>query len=248
LSAIKTTNLTIQYILENAAMSIAGIYQMDDDGVINPDTINLVPGTVIPKAPNSAGLQPIRQAGSMDFGNFVLSDMRTNIKKALYNDMLGNPERTPASATEIAERMADLSRRIGSAFGKLQAEMVQPILQRVVFILKKQGRIELPTLNGNQVKIRSVSPLAQSQANADITAIARWLELIQTQFGPQVTNLLINAEETAAHLAKKYGVPDSLIRDPDERRQIIEAAQQMAQMQQQMPQQPQQGMTNEQAN
>jgi glutathione S-transferase len=114
--------------------------------------------------------------------------------------------------------------------------------------LKKQGRIELPTLNGNQVKIRSVSPLAQSQANADITAIARWLELIQTQFGPQVTNLLINAEETAAHLAKKYGVPDSLIRDPDERRQIIEAAQQMAQMQQQMPQQPQQGMTNEQAN
>ncbi len=248
LSAIKTTNLTIQYILENAAMSIAGIYQMDDDGVINPDTINLVPGTVIPKAPNSAGLQPIRQAGSMDFGNFVLSDMRTNIKKALYNDMLGNPERTPASATEIAERMADLSRRIGSAFGKLQAEMVQPILQRVVFILKKQGRIELPTLNGNQVKIRSVSPLAQSQANADITAIARWLELIQTQFGPQVTNLLINAEETAAHLAKKYGVPDSLIRDPDERRQIIEAAQQMAQMQQQMPQQSQQGMTNEQAN
>ena len=162
--------------------------------------------------------------------------------------MLGNPERTPASATEIAERMADLSRRIGSAFGKLQAEMVQPILQRVVFILKKQGRIELPTLNGNQVKIRSVSPLAQSQANADITAIARWLELIQTQFGPQVTNLLINAEETAAHLAKKYGVPDSLIRDPDERRQIIEAAQQMAQMQQQMPQQSQQGMTNEQAN
>ena len=34
-------------------MAIAGIYQMDDDGVINPDTINLVPGTVIPKAPNS---------------------------------------------------------------------------------------------------------------------------------------------------------------------------------------------------
>ena len=248
LSAIKTTNLTVESILNNAAMAISGIYQMDDDGVINPDTINLVPGTVIPKAPNSAGLQPIRQAGSMDFGNFVLSDMRTNIKKALYNDMLGNPERTPASATEIAERMADLSRRIGSAFGKLQAEMVQPILQRVVFRLKKQGRIELPTLNGNQVKLRSVSPLAQSQANADITAIARWLELIQTQFGPQVTNLLINAEETAAHLAKKYGVPDSLIRDPDERRQIIEAAQQMAQMQQQMPQQPQQGMTNEQAN
>ena len=118
-------------------MAISGIYQMDDDGVINPDTINLVPGTVIPKAPNSAGLQPIKQAGDLNFTNFVLSDMRQNIKRALYNDMLGNPDRTPASATEVAERMADLSRRMGSAFGRLQAEMVQPVLQRVVYIFKK---------------------------------------------------------------------------------------------------------------
>ena len=60
LSSIKTTNLTIQLILENAQMSISGIYQMEDDGVINPDTINLVPGTIIPKAMGSAGLQPIQ--------------------------------------------------------------------------------------------------------------------------------------------------------------------------------------------
>src|SRR5210317_2143319 len=66
LSDIKTTNLTIQLILENAQMAISGIYQMDDDGIINPDTINLVPGTIIPKAPNSQGLQPIRAAGNFD--------------------------------------------------------------------------------------------------------------------------------------------------------------------------------------
>ena len=70
--------------------------------------------------------------------------------------MLGDPNRTPASATEVAERMADLSRKIGSAFGRLQAEMVQPVLQEAVYILKKQGRIEMPTVNGREVKIRSV--------------------------------------------------------------------------------------------
>ena len=121
LSAIKTTNLTIELILENAQMAISGIYQMEDDGVINPDTLNLVPGTVIPKAVGSSGLTPIQSAGSFDVANLVLSDMRLNIKRALYNDMLGHPDRTPASATEVAERMADLSRRIGSAFGRLQA-------------------------------------------------------------------------------------------------------------------------------
>jgi hypothetical protein len=232
LSAIKTTNLTIELILENAQMAISGIYQMEDDGVVNPDTISLVPGTVIPKAAGSRGLEPIRAAGSFDVANLVLSDMRLNIKRALYNDMLGNPDRTPASATEVAERMADLSRRIGSAFGRLQAELVQPVLQRVVYILKKQGRIELPTINGREVKVRSVSPLAQAQANQDITSVARWLELVQATFGPQVVQILIDSEETAAYLGKKFGVPDSLIRDLEERRQLVALAQQYAQTQQ----------------
>ena len=233
LSAIKTTNLTIQLILENAQMAISGIYQMDDDGIINPDTINLVPGTIIPKSPTSGGLQPVQAAGRFDVADIVLSDMRLNIKRALYNDMLGNPDRTPASATEVAERMADLSRRIGSAFGRLQAELVQPVLQRVIHILKKQGRIDLPTVNGREVKIRSVSPLAQAQSNQDITAVANFLEMVNTYFGGDMTNLLIDTEGAAVHLAKKFGIPDNLIRDENQRKEIVAMMQQMQALQQQ---------------
>jgi len=236
LSAIKTTNLTVEMILENAQMAISGIYQMEDDGVINPDTINLVPGTIIPKAMGSAGLQPIQAAGSFDVAQLVLGDMRSNIKRALYNDMLGDPNRTPASATEIAERMADLSRRIGAAFGRLQVELVQPVLQRVVYILKKQGRLEVPTINGREIKIRSVSPLAQAQANQDITSVSRFLELANGAFGPEAINVLINTEETAAYLAKKFGIPDNLVRDEQEREQILALMQQMQQSQAQAPQ------------
>lgn len=233
LSAIKTTNLTIELVLENAQMAISGVYQMDDDGIINTDTINLVPGTIIPKAMGSAGLQPIKNAGNFDVANLVLGDMRNNIKRALYNDMLGDPNRTPASATEVAERMADLSRRIGSSFGRLQAEMVQPILQRVVYILKKQGKIEMPSINGREVKVRSVSPLAQAQANQDISAVSRYLQLVGGTFGPEILNLLINSEDVALYLAKKFGVPDTLVRDSVEREQLLQAAQQFAQAQQQ---------------
>ena len=233
LSAIKTTNLTIELVLENAQMAISGIYQMDDDGVMNTDTINLVPGTIIPKAMGSAGLQPIRAAGDFNVANLILNDMRNNIKRALYNDMLGDPNKTPASATEVAERMADLSRRIGSAFGRLQAEMVQPILQRVVHILKKQGRIEVPTLNGREVKVRSVSPLAQAQANQDITSVSRYLQMVGGTFGPEVLNLLIKSEDVAVYLAKKFGVPDSLVRDGVEREALVQAAQKYQQAQQQ---------------
>jgi hypothetical protein len=243
LSAIKTTNLTIELILENAQMSISGIYQMEDDGVVNPDTIQLVPGSIIPKAMGSQGLQPINAAGRFDVAQLVLNDMRLNIKRALYNDMLGDPNKTPATATEVAERMADLSRRMGSAFGRLQAELVQPVLQRVIYILKKQGRIDLPTVNGREIKIKSVSPLAQAQANQDISSVARFLELVGGTFGPEMLQLLIDGEQVAIHLARKFGVPESLIRDEDQRRQIAAMAQQMAMQQQQqgMPIEQQQG-------
>ena len=234
LSAIKTTNLTVELILENAQMSISGIYQMEDDGVVNPDTIQLVPGSIIPKAMGSQGLQPINAAGRFDVAQLVLSDMRLNIKRALYNDMLGDPDKTPATATEIAERMADLSRRMGSAFGRLQVELVQPVLQRVIYILKKQGRIEIPTVNGREVKIKSVSPLAQAQANQDISSIARFLQLIGGTFGPEMLNMLINQETTSLHLAKKFGIPEGLIRDAEERNQIVAMMQQAAQQQQGM--------------
>ena len=194
------------------------------DGVVNPDTIQLVPGSIIPKAMGSNGLQPIQSAGKFDVAQLVLSDMRLNIKNALYNDMLGNPDRTPASATEVAERMADLSRRMGAAFGRLQSEL---------YILKKQGRIELPTVNGREVKIRATSPLAQAQANQDITTVARFLEMVGGVFGPEMLQLLIDGEESAIYLAKKFGVPERLIRDKEQRKQIAALAQQAAQQQQQ---------------
>ena len=55
MGAIKTCNLTIELILQNAQMSVSGVYTYEDDGVINPDNISLVPGSLIPVAPGSRG-------------------------------------------------------------------------------------------------------------------------------------------------------------------------------------------------
>ena len=160
--------------------------------------------------------------------------MRTNIKKALYNDMLGQPnQKTPMSATEVAERMADLSRQIGSAFGRLQAELVNPVLQRVVYILKKQGRIKIPVINGREIKIRSSSPLAQAQQQQDVATLDRFLGLIQARVGPQLLNILIKQDVAAKFIAKKLGVPEELIRSNEEMAEAAQQLQQFAQTQQQ---------------
>ncbi len=236
MSAIKTTNLTIELILENAQMNISGIYQLEDDGVINPDNISLVPGTIIPVAPGSRGLVPINGAGRFDVAQLVLDDMRQNIRKALYMETLGPTKGTPMSATEVAERMADLSRQIGSSFGRLQSEFIMPLIRRVIYILKKQGRIELPSLNNKEIKIVPESPFSRAQNEQDIADVNRFNATLGQTFGPQVLNLIVKQEEVARYLAEKMNLPEKLIRDAAEQQQVVQQMQQVMQ---------QQGGTNE---
>ena len=236
MSAIQTTNLTIELILENAQMNISGIYQLEDDGVINPDNIQLVPGTIIPVAPGSRGLVPINGAGRFDVAQLVLDDMRQNIRKALYMETLGPTKGTPMSATEVAERMADLSRQIGSSFGRLQSEFIMPLIRRVIYILKKQGRIELPSLNNKEIKIVPESPLSRAQNEQDIADVNRFNATLGQTFGPQVLNLIVKQEEVARYLAEKMNLPEKLIRDAAEQQQVVQQMQQVMQ---------QQGGTNE---
>ena len=64
--------------------------------------------------------------------------------------------------------------------------------------------------------------------------------MVQQRVGPQLLNVLVKQDEVAKYVAKKLGVPESLIRTQEE---MQEAAQQMQQMM--MQQQGQQAQTEE---
>ena len=229
MAAIKTTNLTVELILQNAQMAISGVYTFEDDGVVNPDNIQLVPGSLIPVSPGSRGLVPISAAGNFDVAQLVLQDMRQNIKKALYMETLGRPEGTPMSATEVSERMADLSRQIGSSFGRLQNELIEPLLRRIIRILTKQGRIEIPRIDNREVTVISQSPLSQAQHQQDVATVNNFNAILAQTFGPQILNMIVKQDEVARYLAEKLGLPEKLIRDSNEQQALVSELQNMAQ-------------------
>jgi hypothetical protein len=230
---IKTLNLTVELTLENAEKAIAGMWQADDDGVLNPNTVRLVPGTIIPKAPGSAGLQPLESPGRFDISEFILSEMRHNINKAMFAETLGKPEGTPMSATEVAARQADLARTIGAPYGRIISELVKPLIRRLLFLRRAQGRIQLPRLSSRIIQIKSISPLARAADFERITNIDRFLEMMLARFGPQMLNLLVKGEETGAQLSKLFGVPETLIRTEVEQQQLAKAVAAAAQQAQQ---------------
>lgn len=227
LPAIRTCNLTVQLILENAEMALGGMYQADDDGVVNPDNITVEPGTIVTIAPGSQGIRPIESAADFNVSQLVLGDMRQNIKRALYNEMLGDPNRSPKSATEVATRMSHLARQIGSSYGRLRSELIEPYLQRVIYLLRKRGIIELPTLNRRVIQPVPANPFAMAQKLEEVQDIDRFLALVQGRFGPEVMNLYVNGEAIVPMIAEKMRIPGRVIRSPQERAQFVQQAAQL---------------------
>lgn len=211
---IKTANKVVELILKNAAIAVTGIWQADDDGVLNPATIRLEPGTIIPKAVGSAGLTPLKPANDMNLSNIVLDQMRERIRHALMVDMLGQPDKPNMSATEVIERSLDMARLLGATYGRLQSELLTPLALRAVTILQRRGEIAKFEIDGRVVELDYTSPLARHRAKREAAQMADWVSKINL-LGPEALQLL-DPVKAARHLASVYGVPADLLRDPVE--------------------------------
>lgn len=220
--AIRVANLVAQLTLENAELAIAGLYFYEDDGVINPDNVLLRPGTMVPVAPGSGGIRQFNSSSDFNVGDLIYSRLQENIKKGLFNETLGRTDTTPMSATEVAQRMADLSRQIGSAFGRLQVEFINQVINRCLYVLKRRGIIDLPTVNGKLVKIVATSPLSQAQAVEEINATTNWLTTISQFYGPEGLNLYTDGSEVARYTQDKFGVPERLFRNEESRAKMVQ--------------------------
>ena len=206
---IKTANKVVELILKNASIAVTGIWLADDDGVLNPANIKLTPGSIIPKAVGSAGLTPLQAPGRFDVSQLVLDDLRARIRHTLLTDRLGPVASGKMTATEVLERTAEMSRLLGAMFGRLQAELLNPLVHRATAILRRRGELPGFAIDGRLVELQARAPLARLQARDDVQNVLLWLDTI-TRLGPAATPT-INVAETARWLALQLGVPDELV-------------------------------------
>jgi Bacteriophage head to tail connecting protein len=219
---IKTVNKVVELVLKNASIAVTGIWLADDDGVLNPANIKLVPGSIIPKAVGSSGLTPLQAPGRFDVSNLVLDDLRARIRHTLLIDRLGPVGSAQMTATEVIARASEMTRLLGATYGRLQAELLTPLLTRAIAILRRRGEIPDISLDGRTVDLQYKSPLARSQARQDVQETMLWLETT-AQMGAQATGV-VDHPATARWLGDRLGVPGHLIRDVDSPVLLAEAA------------------------
>ena len=229
---IKTLNKVVELTLKNASISIGGVFTAVDDGVLNPQTISIIPGAVIGVSsnggPRGPSLAPLPRSGDANLSQIVSNDLRTNIKKTLLDESLAPENMSARSATEINAKLSELSQNLGSAFGRLISETMFPIVRRTLELMDEMGMIDLPLkVNGLEVTVVPISPLAMANNAEKLNEVLQFMQIAQ-QLGP-MGQTLIKMDAIGDYVADQLGIPASLRTTPQERQQIQQQMMQAAQ-------------------
>ncbi len=206
---IKTANKIVELVLKNASIAVTGIWQADDDGVLNPANIQLKPGSIIPKAIGSRGLQALEMPGRFDVSELMLESLQARIRHALLNDKLGPITGPRMTATEVIERAAQMSLILGATYGRLQTELLTPLIKRAFHILRRRGEIPDIALDSRLVVVDYRSPLARSQGQRNVQNTLSWLNSALAM-GAEAAET-VNVPQAVRFLAEALGVPSDLV-------------------------------------
>lgn len=241
---VKMLNDLKRMNLAAADLAIAGMWIAEDDGVLNPRTVKVGPRKII-VANSVDSMKPLQTGSNFELSDVMIEKLQAGIRKALMADQL-QPQDGPAmTATEVHVRVGLIRQLLGPMFGRLQAEYLQPLIERCFGLAYRAGVFTPPpeSLQNREFTVRYISPLARAQKLEEVTAIERLhMNLAQiAQVKPDVLDL-IDEDEAVRVLSDALGVPGKVMRDKnavevvrEDRQKQLEAAQQQ-QMQMQMQQ------------
>lgn len=220
---IKTLNKIVEFNLRNAALSISGIYTAADDGVINPYSVKLAPGAIIPVGSNDTrnpSLMPLNRSGDFSLAQLLIQDYRQIINEFMFAQPFGAIQETPVrTATEMGIRNQDLIQTSLSSFGRMQSEMLEPMIKRVVDILVKNGKLPPLRIDGREVTIKFTSPMAKVQDMEEIQNFNQYMQMMGT-LPPDYFEGVIKLEDVPQYIAEKMGIPQKLLRTKAEIEQV----------------------------
>jgi len=204
-----------------------------DDGALNP--VRTVPGGLNFRRSGSDPITPLQTGGNIPIGMEMMNEVRLRIRSAFYIDQLQLQQGPQMTATEVLQRQEEKLRMMGPVLGRLQSEMLGPMVERVFNILNRNNKFPPAPeiLDGAEYDVEYVSPLARAQRQSEANGLLRVFEIgspvIQLQ--PESAQI-INGEDTIRYLGDLFGVPNSLFKSPEEMAQIKQQQQEMMQLQQ----------------
>jgi hypothetical protein len=210
-----------------ANIELFGMWTTTDDG-INQDTLELGPGVLIPVDSNSQQDPTLRPLDLPQRSGMALQSMErkeSSVKQALIRDNLAAIEGSDMTATEVMERQALVAQDMGPAFGRINAEGTDIMVARVIDILSRRGKMPPLRVDGKQVAIKYVSPLARALEMEEVQAIRMLVADAGSMMAiDPAAGARIDTGKALRSIAVKSGAPLDIIRDDAEVEEIMTKA------------------------
>lgn len=236
ISDIKTLNKTVELGLKAGALAISGVFTAVDDGILNVKNIRLQPGAIIPvgsNASNNPSLAPLQSPANFQIEQMLVNEIKQRINEHMLVEPFGNINDTSVrSATEMNIRQNDFIQTSVASFSRLQTELLSKIVNKVIYILKKNGKIPEMTVDGKEVKVKYSSPIAKMQGIEEIQNFTQFMEIMQT-VPPDVIQTAIKFDKIPDYIADALSMDKSLLRNDEERKELTEKNIEMQSMMQQ---------------
>ena len=237
-SAMKKTNL------KQGNKAVDPVLLAHDDNILNGE-VDLRPGAVNYGGVDKQGralIQPLR-GGDFRVAEALLQDERRDIEDSffvtLFQILTDTPEMT---ATEVMERVAEKASLLSPTMGRLQSELLGPVIEREIDLLSEMGVLpdmppELVEAQG-EYEIVYTSPLAKSMYAEEVSGFMRAVEMAlnianATQDMSQLDHF--NFEDAIPEISDYMAVPARWMNDRDtvsgkrEQRQAQQEQQQLLQ-------------------
>lgn len=200
-----------------------------DDGLVGP--IRTVPGG-LNYYRGEREITPLQTGANIPLSLEMMENLRNRIRTTFYVDMLQFTNDVQMTATEVMQRTQERLRLLGPVVGRLEAELLGPLITRVFGILSRKKLLPPapPQIQGQEFTVKFVSPIAMAQRQNEANSLAQAFQYVMplAQGGdPRVLSSL-KTEQVWPWLADKFGLDPVLTKSPEEM-----AAEQEAEAQQQ---------------
>ena len=234
---VKMLNEMSKTTIKSAQKQVDPPLLVPDDGFILP--VRTVPGGLnFYRAGTRDRIETLNIGANTPLGLNMEEQRRNSIRNAFYVNQLMMQNGPQMTATEVVQRNEEKMRLLGPVLGRLQSELLKPLIDRAFAILLRKNlfRQAPEFLSGKDIEIEYVSPLAKAQKSTELQSIMRAIEIMGSLSNVAPVFDHINMDKLVRHLADIVGVPQKVLKPQSE----LNAERQQAQQQQEQMQQMQQ--------
>jgi len=237
---VKMLNTMSKVSIKAAQKQIDPPLMVPDDGFVLP--VRTVPGGLnFYRSGTRERIEPLNIGSNQPLGLNMEEQRRKAIRENFFVDQLLSVQGNNMTATEVMQKSEEKMRILGPVLGRLQSELLQPLITRCFNILLKESKFQqVPEfLQDQQIEIEYVSPIAKAQKSGDLSSIMRGIEVFGAVQNVAPVFDYLDVDGLVAHLKDVIGLPAKILRSRAEVEQIREEKKQQAEQMQGMQEQMQ---------